>query len=111
MKDVTRKNLEASGWKVGTAEEFLNLTDAEAALVEMKLALSGGLRALRLKKGLKQADVARAIGSSQSRVAKMEAADPSVSMDLLVRTLLRLGASPEAVAGLVSGDSRQKAAV
>jgi DNA-binding XRE family transcriptional regulator len=110
MRDEKRKDLEASGWKVGTAEEFLSLTDAEAALVEMKLALSDGLRALRMEKGLRQADVARAIGSSQSRVAKMEAADPSVSMDLLVRTLLRLGGSPETVAGLVSGDSRQKAA-
>lgn len=111
MKDETRKSLEASGWKVGTAEEFLNLTAAEAALIEMKLALSDGLRALRLERGLRQADVARAIGSSQSRVAKMEAADPSVSMDLLVRTLLRLGASPETVASLVSGNSRHKAAV
>ena len=111
MKNEKRKSLEASGWKVGTAEEFLNLTDAEAALIEMKLALSDGLRALRLGKNLTQTDVARVIGSSQSRVAKMESADPSVSMDLLVRTLLRLGASPEAVASLVSGDSRQKAAV
>ena len=111
MKDEKRKSLEASGWKVGTAEEFLNLTAVEAALIEMKLALSDGLRALRLGRGLTQTDVARVTGSSQSRVAKMEAADPSVSMDLLVRTLLRLGASPEAVAGLVSGSSRQKAAV
>ena len=111
MRNDRREVLEASGWKVGTAEEFLNLTEAEAFLVEMKLALSDGLRALRLEKGLKQADVARAIGSSQSRVAKMEAADPSVSMDLLVRTLLRLGASPGTVASLVSGGSRQKAAV
>jgi len=111
MRDEKRKSLEASGWKVGTVEEFLNLTDAEAALVEMKLALSDGLHGLRLGKGLTQTGVARAIGSSQSRVAKMEAADPSVSMDLLVRTLLRLGASPETVASLVSRDSRHKAAV
>lgn len=111
MKNEKRKSLGASGWKVGTAEEFLNLTDAEAALIEMKLALSDGLRALRLGRNLTQTDVAEAIGSSQSRVAKMESADPSVSMDLLVRTLLRLGASPEAVASLVSGDSRQTAAV
>ena len=34
------------------------------------------------------------LGSSQSRVAKMEAADPSVSLDLLVRGLLATGASP-----------------
>ena len=104
-------SLEASGWKVGTAQEFLNLTAAEAALLEMKLALSDGLRDLRTQRSLTQTEVAEAIGSSQSRVAKMEAADPSVSMDLLVRTLLRLGASPEAVASLVSGSARAKAAV
>jgi len=96
---------------LGTAAEFLNLTAAEAALIEMKLALSDGLRGLRIQRRLTQTEVAEAIGSSQSRVAKMEAADPSVSMDLLVRTLLRLGATPEVVAGLVSGNSGQKAAV
>ena len=111
MRDDRREALEASGWKVGTAEEFLGLTAAEAALVEMKMALSDGLRVLRVRRHLTQAEVAEAIGSSQSRVAKMEAADPSVSMDLLVRTLLRLGATPEIVAGLVSGESRPKAAV
>jgi predicted XRE-type DNA-binding protein len=111
MKKEKRKNLEASGWKVGNAEDFLNLTAAEAALIEMKLALSNGLRDLRIQRRLTQTEVAEAIGSSQSRVAKMEAADPSVSMDLLVRTLLRLGATPKAVAGLVSGNSRQKAGV
>ena len=102
MRDDKRKSLEFAGWKVGTAEEFLDLTEAEAALVDMKLALSEGLRDLRVRRRLTQTEVAEAIGSSQSRVAKMEAADPSVSMDLLVRALLRLGASSEAVASLVS---------
>lgn len=110
MKDDKRGRLEAAGWKVGTAEEFLDLTEVEAALVEMKLALSEGLRDLRVRRHLTQTDVANAIGSSQSRVAKMEAADPTVSMDLLVRTLLRLGVSPEMLAGLVSRDSASKTA-
>jgi len=83
---------------------------AEAALIDMKLALADGLRDLRSKRRLTQAEVARFIGSSQSRVAKIEAADSSVSMDLLVRTLLRLGATPETVAQLVSGNSRSGAA-
>jgi len=83
---------------------------AEAALIDMKLALADGLRDLRSKKSLTQTEVARFIGSSQSRVAKIEAADSSVSMDLLVRTLLRLGATPETVAQLVSGNSRSGAA-
>jgi len=111
MKEERREILEAAGWKVGTAEEFLELTEAEAALIDMKLALADGLRDLRSKKSLTQTEVARFIGSSQSRVAKMEAADSSVSMDLLVRTLLRLGASPETVAHLVSGNSRSGAPV
>ena len=111
MRDDKRRRLETAGWKVGTAEEFLDLTEAEAALVDMKLALSEGLRDLRVRRRLTQAAVAKAIGSSQSRVAKMEAADPSVSMDLLVRTLFWLGASPETVASLVSGGSRPTAAV
>lgn len=111
MKDDKQEVLEAAGWRVGTAEEFLKLTEAEAGLIEMKLALADGLRDLRVSKRLTQTEVAKAIGSSQSRVAKMESAHPSVSMDLLVRTLLRLGASPEIVASLVSGRSPQKAAV
>jgi predicted XRE-type DNA-binding protein len=111
MRDEKRKSLETAGWKVGTAEEFLDLTEAEAALVDMKLALSEGLRDLRVRRRLTQTEVATAIGSSQSRVAKMEAADPSVSMELLVRALLRLGASSETVASLVSRVTRPKAAV
>ena len=111
MKEERRKILEAARWKVGTAEEFLELTEAEAALIGIKLALAHGLRDLRLKRSLTQTEVARFIGSSQSRVAKMEAADSSVSMDLLVRTLLRLGASPETVAHLVAGNSRSRAPV
>jgi len=111
MKEERREILEAAGWKVGTAEEFLELTEAETALIDMKLALAEGLRDLRSKRSLTQTEVARVIGSSQSRVAKMEAADPSVSMDLLVRTLLSLGASPETVAHLVSGNSRSGAPV
>jgi len=104
-----RRTLEEAGWRVGTASEFLDLTEAEAALIDMKLALSDGLRNLRVEKSLTQSQVARIIGSSQSRIAKMEAGDPSVSMDLLVRTLLRLGASRANVANLMGLDPSQKA--
>jgi DNA-binding XRE family transcriptional regulator len=109
MDRTKREVLEAAGWKVGTAEEFLDLTAAEAALIEMKLALSAGLRDLRINKSLTQTEVARIVGSSQSRVAKMEAGDPSVSMDLLVRTLLRLGANPEIVGSVLRGERPQRA--
>jgi DNA-binding XRE family transcriptional regulator len=93
MKKSKRAKLEAAGWAVGSVQEFLGLSDAEAALIEMKLSLSRSLRDRRQRRGISQVELAKRLRSSQSRVAKMEAGDPSVSMDLLVSSLLVLGAS------------------
>ena len=93
MKKSKRAKLKAAGWAVGSVQEFLGLSDAEAALIEVKLALSRTLRDRRQRRGVSQVELAKRLGSSQSRVAKMEAGDPSVSMDLLVSSLLVLGAS------------------
>jgi DNA-binding XRE family transcriptional regulator len=98
MRGETKKKLQAAGWRVGTATEFLGLSDIEEAIVAMKVALAERLRSVRQEKGMTQAELARRIGSSQSRVAKIEAGDPSVSMDLLVRTLLAAGADRKDVA-------------
>ena len=98
MERSKRNRLEAAGWRVGSAEAFLGLSAAEATLVEMKLALSAKLREARRQRHLTQTALAKRLGSSQSRVAKMEAGDPSVSLDLLVRGLLAVGASPREVA-------------
>jgi len=98
MDTKTRKKLERAGWKTGDAKDFLELSDAEAEFIEMKLALAADLRARRRARRLNQTQVARMVGSSQSRVAKMEAADPSVSIDLLFRALLQLGAEREDLA-------------
>jgi hypothetical protein len=103
MDKQTKKKLEAAGWKAGDAQEFLELTEAEAEFIEVKLALAQDLRARRLERHLNQTQGARLVGSSQSRVAKMEAADPSVSIDLLVRVLLSLGAARKDLAKAVSG--------
>ncbi len=97
------KKLEEKGWKVGSAASFLGLSQAEEAFVEMKLALAGSLRDYRATHSLTQAQAARVVGSSQSRVAKMESADPSVSLDLMVRSLLSLGATPAFLARVISG--------
>ena len=98
MESKKRKRLEAAGWRVGNAAEFLGLTAAEAALVEMRIALSQSLRERRLAEGLTQTRLAKQLGSSQSRVAKLEAGDPSVSLELLIRALLSVGASRKDVA-------------
>ena len=97
MKKAKRNSLEARGWRVGSAAEFLVLSAEDAALVETKLALSGALRARREAKKLTQQQLAQLLKSSQSRVAKMEAGDPSVSVDLLLKGLFALGASPREV--------------
>ena len=102
--DADRKvRLEQQGFRVGTVTEFLGLSPAEAALVEMKLALGEELRRLRNERGLTQAGLAAAVHSSQSRVAKMEAGDPAVSLDLLVRTMIEAGASRSDLAGIIAG--------
>lgn len=93
VSKVRREKLEKKGWKYGTADEFLELSADEAAYIELKLALSDKLRAKRLSKKLTQVDLARIMHSSQSRVAKMEAGDPAVSIDLLIKSLLALGVS------------------
>ena len=93
MTEERRRRLEAAGYRFTTVREFLGLTSAEMALIDMKVALARALKALRRHRRLTHAQVAKRLGSSQSRVAKMEAGDSSVSMDLLVRSLFALGAS------------------
>ena len=98
MKQSKRKKLEAKGWKVGSAADFLNLSPEEELFIDMKISLSHSLKELRMRKHMSQVDFAKLIKSSQSRVAKMEAGSASVSFDLLIKSLLALGASEEDLA-------------
>jgi ribosome-binding protein aMBF1 (putative translation factor) len=102
MKASKQKRLEARGWKVGSAQEFLGLTDAENALVELRLSLGESVRTLRQRRSLTQVELAKQLGSSQSRVAKMEVGDSSVSIDLLFRALLQLGSTRQEIGRLIS---------
>lgn len=101
MKKSKIAKLEKAGWKVGTAKDFLKLTDEEVAFIEMKLALAKYLKDKRRRKKLTQDQLAHALHSSQSRVAKMEAGDPSISFDLLIKSLLSLGTSPKQLARII----------
>ena len=93
-----RRRLEAAGWTMGSVANFLSLSDEEVALVEMKIALSARVKAWRTRAHMTQAALAKRLKSSQSRVAKLEAGDPTVSLDLLVRASLATGAQPREVA-------------
>jgi predicted XRE-type DNA-binding protein len=105
-----RRRLERAGWTVGDAGDFLGLSADERRFVEVKLALADGLRRRREQLGLTQTEVAERFGSSQSRVAKMEAAHRTVSTDLLLKSLFRLGASPRDIARLLTSKPRNRAA-
>lgn len=103
MKNAKRKRLQAHGWQVASADEFLGLSADESAFLDLHAALGRALRARREEAGLTQVSAAKQLGSSQSRVAKMEAGHPSVSLDLLVRSLLALGAGRREVGQVIAG--------
>jgi hypothetical protein len=110
VKSEKRKKLEAAGWQVGTVGRLLGLSKQENELVELKLALAQGLRLRRQARRLTQGRLAKLIGSSQSRVAKMEAADSAVTLDLLVRSLLATGATRRELAKIIQRPTRPSAA-
>jgi len=101
MKITKKRRLEAAGWKETSVKEFLDLSEADMQYIEIKLALSRQLRELRQKRHLTQTKAATLLKTSQSRLARMEAGDPSVSLDLLVRGLFALGATREQLAEAV----------
>jgi transcriptional regulator with XRE-family HTH domain len=107
MEQTKRKRLEAAGWQAGSAADFVGLNYEEAAYVELRVRLSDALKARRLASHLSQKAVAAALTSSQSRVAKMEAADPSVSLDLLIRGLIALGVSLAELGRIMGFDERE----
>ena len=102
MKNTNKKKLlEAAGWRVGSTDDFLNLTEEEAAYIDLKITLSKKVRQCRKRENLTQTQLAECLKSSQSRVAKIEAGDPSVSVDLLIRSLFALGVSKSDLAKML----------
>ena len=98
MDSEKRKRLEAAGWNVGDASDFLELTPAEAELVELKIQLALLVKEQRKIRNISQNALAQKMGSSQSRVAKIESGDPSVSLDLIFRALLTSGVTRQELA-------------
>ena len=102
MDSKKKKKLAVRGWVVGDTSDFLQLTAEEARYIELKLALSESLKAERLKQQVTQVELAKMIGSSQSRVAKMESGDPAVTVDLLLKALLTLGVTKKQLAKIIT---------
>ncbi len=102
MREAKQRRLAAKGWKTGDAKNFLRLSEQEEVYIDLRLKLAEGLRARRIRRRLTQIELAKAVQSSQSRIAKMEAGDPTVSLDLLVKSLLALGASARELAKIIA---------
>ena len=108
MKSAKKKKLEAAGWKVGSADEFLGLSESEIMLVNMKASLAKRVRETRRSKRLSQVRLAKLIGSSQSRVAKLESGDRSVSIELLIKTLAAMGTTRSQIGKVVGSKTPTK---
>jgi DNA-binding XRE family transcriptional regulator len=90
-----------NGWVDGSVKELLDLSEPDMAYIETKLALCRKLREIRARRGISQTAAATVLKTSQSRFAKMEKADPTVSLDLLVMSIFRLGATRKELAAAI----------
>jgi ribosome-binding protein aMBF1 (putative translation factor) len=102
MDAAKKKRMKEAGWDTGSVADFLELTPEESALIEIKLRLTELVKKERSRRKLSQLALAERLGSSQSRVAKIEAGDPSVSLDLLVRASFASGATRKDVARAIA---------
>ena len=102
MNNEKRSKSEAKGWKVGTVAEFLELSPGQSAIIELRLGLSKALKQKRLDSKMTQEKFAKRLHSSQSRLAKMEAGDKSVSLDLLISNLLAVGVDRKGLAEIIA---------
>lgn len=102
MKASQKAKFERLGYRVTSTKEFLELSEAEARLVDLKVSLIEKIRDIRRASRLTQKDLAKLIRSSQSRVAMMEAGSGDVSLDLICRALFALGEPPARVAEQIS---------
>jgi DNA-binding XRE family transcriptional regulator len=102
MREAKQRRLAAKGWKTGDAKDFLGLSEQEEVYIDLRLRLAEGLKSRRIQRRLTQIELAKAVQSSQSRIAKMESGDPTVSLDLLIKSLLALGASARELARIIA---------
>lgn len=109
MKPDKQKRLKAAGWKVGSADNFLQLSDEESKLVAIKWSLMNAVKKSRIKHNISQMDLAQRMKSSQSRIAKIEAGDSSISLDLIVRALIATGASSKDIKAAFSAKETKAA--
>lgn len=101
MDKAKREKLEAAGFKIGSVQDFLGLSEEDMEYVEMKVALAAALKKQRTALRISQNVAAKRLHSSQSRIAKMEGADKSVTVDLILKSIFGLGGTRATVAAAI----------
>jgi ribosome-binding protein aMBF1 (putative translation factor) len=91
MNSKKRKTLEAAGWKVGDAADFLGLSDEERQLLNARVEVALAVRRQRESRDLSQQQLAKKIKTSQPRIVKIEQAAADVSLDQLLRAFAAAG--------------------
>ncbi len=102
MKAFRKKRLEMAGFTIGTVQDFLRLSDGDVALIELKVSLIEMLKRVRAESRVTQQALAKKLGSSQSRVAKIEAGGADVTLDLICKALFALGVSRQALGKVIA---------
>ena len=84
MDAAKRKTIEAAGWRVGDTNDFLELSDKESQLLDIRVKLALAIRQQREAVHLSQKELGALLKTSQPRVARIERAASDVSMDQLI---------------------------
>ena len=103
MDSAKRKALNAAGWKLGNAADFLEMNEAERQVLDARVKLALAVRRQRQARHLSQKALGLKLGTTQPRVAKIERAASDVSLDQLMRAFAALGGR------IVVKDARRKA--
>ena len=109
MDAAKRKVIEAAGWKVGDAADFLEMSDQERQLLDTRVKLALAIRQQREALHLSQKQLGALLKTSQPRVAKIERAASDVSMDQLIRAFTMAGGKIEVKTRKTKTRNRQQA--
>lgn len=91
MDAKKRQALEKAGWKLGDAADFLEMSDEERQLLDIRLGLAQAIRKSREARHWSQKQLGAKLQTSQPRVARIEQAAADVSLDQLVRAYAAVG--------------------
>lgn len=84
-----------------TLATFLNLGEPDMRLIDLKIGLVQAVRQIRLDSGLTQAEVAKRVGISRTRIAEMESINHEPTLDSLIPVFFAAGGTTDQLCAIV----------